>query len=42
MMQLEKIKEALINRFSIEPKYPKEWHIIFWYDPDGGFKETVE
>ncbi len=41
-MQLEKIKESLINRFSIEPKYPKERHIIFWYDPDKGFKDIIE
>lgn len=41
-MQFEKIKESLINRFSIEPKYPKERHIIFWYDPGEEFKETVE
>ncbi len=41
-MQLEKIKESLINRFSIEPRYPKERHIIFWYDSDGGFEEIVQ
>lgn len=41
-MQLEKIKELLINRFSIEPKYPKVRHIIFWYDSDRSFEEIVD
>jgi uncharacterized protein (TIGR02687 family) len=41
-MDSSKINEMLQLRFGIEPEYPKKRRIIFWYDEEKAFEETVE
>ena len=41
-MDSNKINEMLQMRFGIEPEYPKKRRIIFWYDEEKAFEETVE
>ena len=41
-MEKDKISELLEYRFNLVSEYPKKRHIIFWYDSQSNFKESVE